>query len=145
VLAAVHEMMWPRSVGATFQSLLYLLLTVGAQCILIFAFEDTAWLGAVLGQFPLFAEPIKLSNFYPPELCWGTSNDQPALTVMCAFISVLLVSLCMRQDNLATMSAAQPIDLVRHHGSHSARTLHTPLRTLSTHCIRTLFSLTALH
>jgi len=74
-----------------------------AQAVLAFAFFDAGHLLSVTGQFPAFADRILNTNFYAESSRWGLGKSNVAITVVCSFISaVLLAALWLQGDNEST-------------------------------------------
>ena len=109
---AVHESMWPTSAAVIFRCLLYSTCVLAAQIVLVQAFLDTAWLGLVLGQFPLFADSISFANFYYTTDVFGIGGDQPAINLYASTTAFLLLGLYMRKDNISTLATAHPIEIL---------------------------------
>jgi hypothetical protein len=71
-----------------------------------------SWLTTYIGQFPLFADPIAFTNFYEPSAAIGTGGDMLQINVTTSVVSLLLLSILMHRDNMATLMADHPIDRV---------------------------------
>jgi hypothetical protein len=68
------------------------------------------WLTVYSGQFPLFADRIAYTNFYAPERAIGTGGDMLQINVTTSVVSLLLLSILLRSDNMATLIADHPVD-----------------------------------
>ena len=108
----VHEMLWPRSVPAALFSLFSLFALLLAQAVLAFGFCDASRLEVFLGQLPAFADPIQVSTFYPESARTGVGKDQVAPNVTAITVSLFLLGLLMKRDNLSTLTTAHPLDAV---------------------------------
>ena len=109
---AMHELIWPVSVGTTVQSGVMLCWLLFGQIILAFAFFDAAWLGVFLNQLPAFTDNIQMTNFYGAEARLGNEDDQIQTMIAAIMVSLLILGILIRRDNISTLVAGHPIDMV---------------------------------
>ena len=103
-------------------ALFILLLSVTWQVVFAFGFLDASMLLYAVSDFDGFKDVVDLSVFYPDTVLIHGATAVPKVTLLCSLAAILLMCFYMRDDNIGTLLAPNPIDLlVWNEGLHQGR------------------------
>jgi len=128
----IHKLAEPAlGVVETARLLLMLFTLVFGQFVFMFAFCDAHWVTSEAAQWPAFKDPVELHNFYQSKTIIINNTPVPVVNVLASLVAIVLLA-CgpLRDDNLQTMTAPQPIDSLLFRKAGSTVHSHTWLKEL---------------